>query len=149
MDRQWNEVLFFPGEDAEAIKTRFVEVWAHHKNNSPYEIAQYVFRDLKEPTLRAGQAAQIWGNDIELKERVRLLILKGPPVPDASQNELLRRTLGVSDDPCTSPKDKIAAIRLAAELQGFIKKSVETKITGSSDNGGTDFLAALAARLPT
>lgn len=147
MQSSWQQtVVFFEGEDAEAIKTAFVETSARYPHRSAYEIAQYVFRELKDPALRAGKAAEIWANDIEVLERIRVLILKGPAVADASEAELLRRALQIADDADTPSKDRIAAIRLAGELQGLVKKAVEIK-TASNDNPA-EFWAALAAKLP-
>lgn len=150
METPWNEILFFPGEDAEALKTRFVELCAHHKNRySAYEVCEYIFRDLREPGLRAGKAAEIWGKDLDIQERIRVLMLKGPPVADCSEGDLIRRALQIADDAGENAKDRIAAIRLAGELQGMVKKSVDLKASAPANENGADWLAALAAKLPT
>jgi hypothetical protein len=144
----WNEILFFPGEDAEAIKTRFVETWAKYQDRAPYEIAAYVFKDLRDPSLRQGKAAEVWAKDLDVLERVRLLVLKGPPIPDCSEMDLIRRALAVADNPNTQPKDIIAAIRVVGEFQGTLKKSSDNAKPGANDNSSLDFFAALSARLP-
>ena len=146
MSADWDQIIFFEGEDPQALETRFVELSAIYKQHTPFEIATEVFRTLREPT-RAFKAADVWEKSVAVKERIRLLKLKGPPVVDCTESDLIRRSLAVADNDRTEPKDKIAAIRLAGELQGFVKKSIDARV--SAPTNGNDFLAALAAKLPT
>lgn len=148
-DSPWNEILFFPGEDAEALKSRFIELCAVHKMRyTAHQVATHVFKNLRDPLLRAGRAAQVWGEDLDTQERIRVLMLKGPDVPDCTESDLIRRSLAVCDHPSTSDKDKLAAIRLAGELQGFVKKSVDLKTSNPVNDNANEFLAALSAKLP-
>jgi hypothetical protein len=141
----WQALTFYEGESEEALKTRFVELRAKYPNRSLLEITQYIFMDLQEPG-RYLQAAERWGKLIDLDERVDQIILKGPLVPESSEGDLVRRALAIADS-AYADKDKIAAIRLAGELQGFVKKGVDGGSTPGT-NTGVDFLAALAAKLP-
>jgi hypothetical protein len=145
MDSPWNDILFFPGEDPEALKTRFVELCVSFGDRfTHYQIAQTVFKNLKDPELRAGKAAEVWGNDLEVLERIKTGIREGLETPDANLPALIRRAIAIADADYTEPKDRISAIRLAGELQGLVKKSVDTKVAMS---GGID-LAKLAEKLP-
>lgn len=149
MDGWRNEVLFFPGEDAEAIKTRFVEVCAQHQNRfTPFEVAQYVFKHLREPQLRAGQAAELWGSDLDVLERVRMLMTKGSEKPDVGDSDdIVSRAYKIADDPHTENKDRINALTLIARIKGALKKEVELN-AGIGAGGNAELLAALAQRLP-
>lgn len=152
MDGWLDEISFFPGEDAEALKTRFVELCAYHQLRfSFFEVAQYVFKNLREPALRAGQAAEVWGKDLDVIERVRVLMLKGPdtPEPDDSEVALRRRTLAIVDDPRAENKDKIAALTLLAKIGGHVKKEIELGFKGGSGEGGNaDLISQMAKLLP-
>jgi len=146
MSADWNAIVFFDGEDPEALKTRFVELSAVYKTRPAFEIAQYVFKDLREPALRAGKAAEVWATDLDVQERIRQLILKGPTVADCTESDLIRRALMIADDTGAEKRDRISAIRLAGELQGFVKKSVDTKLkVDGLDND--KFLSVLSERL--
>lgn len=153
MDREnnpgpWNTVCFFPGEDQEALKSRFVDLWARYPHISVFEIARLTFQALPDAELRAGQAATAWRNDIDVLERVRIRQITGDAVDD-SEIQLRKRALAIADDQNQRASDRIAALRLCGELQGIVKKSVETKSTVKAEGGAGDFLAALAAKLPT
>lgn len=142
-----NTIPFYPGEDAEALKSAFVELYAVHRGVYSVEVvARQIFKDLKEPT-RYLQASVIWGNDIDVMERIRVRMLKGPPVADCSEADLIKRALQIADG-SGQDKDRIAAIRLAGELQGFVKKSVDLKTNLPGNDNSATFLAALSAKLP-
>lgn len=144
----WQDLVFYPGEDEAALITRFVELRAKYKNNyTPTEVAQYVFSGLKEPS-RAIQAAAKWDVLLEVKERIRLLELKNPEIADATKSDLISRSITLADDTRLEARDRLAAIRLAGELQGMIIKSAEVKAPGSNDNAEkTELLAAIAEKL--
>lgn len=146
MDDHWSELTIFEGESADALKTRFVELSVQYPRHTALQVTQFLFKDLQEPT-RYMQAAALWGGDLELFERIRLLELKGPPVPDASESDLVRRALAIADSTMVESRDKLNAIRLAGELQGFVKKSVDTKITTPGNDNNAALLAAIAEKL--
>lgn len=147
MDCEFNEPLFFEGEDAEALKTQFVELWAAHSTLTAYQIAAAVFRKLRDPGLRQGKAAEVWAADLDVLERIKAIQLKGPPEPDDSDVAIRRRLVMLADDRNTEPKDAIAALGLLAKMGGYIKKDADEK-SSANDNSSTDFLAALSAKLP-
>lgn len=147
----WKTLLFLPGEDQAALTSRFVELWAIHGNRFPIvELGAYVLKQagVKDNVMRGGQIAQALAADIDILERVRVLRLKGPEAPDDTEIALRRRVLKIADNEDLDAKDRIAALRLAGELQGFVKKSVDSKVSVSSESKPGDFLAALAAKLP-
>lgn len=145
----WNDILFFPGEDPEALKSSFVELWAvHNERFSVFELSKYIFKDLKDPDLRSGKAAQVWSADLDVLERVRVLRLKGTEKPDTEQTDIERRALQIADSPSTEPKDKIAALNLVARMKGYIKKEIESAPSGGATGERGDFLSELAKRLP-
>lgn len=140
-----NEVVIFPGENLEALKTRFVELSALHKNFfSPFQITEYIFKDMRDPQLRSAQAAKIWGTDLELKERIRVLMTKGPDIPDASKNDLIRRALQIADGD-GEDKDKVKALELVAKMKGYL----EDNEGSSTPDNNADLLSKIAAALPT
>lgn len=133
----WEPITFFEGEDPEALKTAFVDLCAKHKDHfSAYEVAKYVFKDLKEPEIRALQAAKVWSEDLEVKERIRVAILLGSDSPETNPAVLKRRLLAIADDPKENAKDRIEAIRTIAQMQGDIVKPVELRATDGKGGGG-------------
>lgn len=130
----WQPLIFFEGEDEAAIKRSFVEVSARHKNNpnfGPYDVAKYVFRDLPEPELRALQAAEYWTKDIEVQQQIQDLVNYNGELD--GKKKRLALLMKIAEDDATSSRDRIAAIRVAAELEGEITKAVEKKITYGGD----------------
>jgi hypothetical protein len=144
----WNDILFFEGENPDELRKQFVELSARWPNHTPFQVASEVFRKLRDPGLRALKAAEVWSNDLEVLEAIRQLKIKGPAVVECTEQDLIRRVLAIADDEFAEKKDRIAAIRLAGELQGLVKKSVESKVSVGGTGGAESFLAALAAKLP-
>lgn len=131
----WEPLIFFPDEDEAEIKARFVEVAARFYGNpnfDKYDYAKWVFRDLREPALRAMQAADYWGKDIDIQQAILNLVnYKGEIEGKAKRIALL---MSIAEDNSAQTKDRIAAIRVASELEGEITKAVEKKIT--HEDGG-------------
>jgi hypothetical protein len=126
----WQPLIFFDGEDETALKAKFVELSAKHKGiYNAYEVAQYVFRDLKEPEVRALQAAQYWGKDLAVLEAIDQAIALGPSDVDTSEAQLKRRLLQLADTHHASVRDRVAALRVIAEMQGNIRKAVDKTVT--------------------
>jgi hypothetical protein len=124
-------VVVFEDEDEETLKAEFVRLMAKHKQKySAYEVAKYVFRDLKDPDLRAAQAAQVWGNDIEIKEQIDEAILYGPDGKTDEKEKLIAVLKGIYEDQGVAARDRINAVRQHAELQGMIvvRKETEKKL---------------------
>lgn len=124
-------VPIFEDEDEAELIARFVEYSARYPKRSAYELCQYIFKDLREPDLRAGQAAAQWSQEIDILERIRLAQLNGgtEPKPLDTKEEKLRKLEAVYDDTEVSMKDRLAAMRLHAEIQGEITKAIEKKTT--------------------
>lgn len=128
----WNVApVIFEDEDEEALKANFIRLCALYPNQPVFDIASYVFRNQQDPELRSQQAAMIWQKDIEVQERIRLARLNGgeeaKPIP--SKEKRLEQLQAIFESDETSVKDKLAAARLIAEIQGEIVKAVDKKIT--------------------
>lgn len=125
----WRPIIFFDGEDEEALKQEFIDLCAlHHKNKfSAEEICIHIFHNLKEPTLRALQAAQYWGKDLGVAEAIRNKILFGEAKTEKERR--LNIAQSIAEDPREQAKDRIAALRLMFEVEGEIVKAVEKKIS--------------------
>lgn len=124
----WNSaVTIFDGEDEGALLSRFVELSACHTKENPIEICRYIFKDLVDPELRAGQAAIIWSNDLEVKERIRLYKLNAGDRDKeiATKQQKLKVLESIFNDDSCAAKDRISAIQLHASIQGEIKKAIE------------------------
>jgi hypothetical protein len=142
-------ILFFAGENPEALKKAFIEAWAFHGDRfTPVQLAQHVFKDLPQSKLRAGQAGQYWADDLEVLDAVEQLRLKGKELPDTGVEAIKRRALQIADDRFTEPKDKLAALTLIARIEGFLKKEVEIVTQGNDKASSADMLAQFAKLLP-
>lgn len=133
----WPPIIFFPGEDPEALKSRFIELCAKYNNTySSYEVAVYVFKDLREPNMRAMQAADYWGKDLEVVEAIRQrILLGGNDEQEVPKSSLIQVAWQVAQDMRESAKDRLAAVELIAKVQGQVPKQIEMKDT-SPDRGG-------------
>lgn len=126
----WNGgIVFFEGEDEEALKSDFVRLCAMHPKQDIFKIGEYVFRGLADISLRSQQAALVWSNDIEVQERIRLARLGTSATPIVKTTEQrIGELQAIAADADTSAKDKIAAYALIAEMLGERKKAVEKKV---------------------
>ncbi len=128
----WNQpILLFEGEDEEALKAEFIRLSAIYAAYPAGEIAQVVFKGLRDPILRSQQAADAWSNDLSVKERIRQAKLNGgvEPKPVLTKEQQLAQLQALADDDKTPVKEKLAAHRLIAEMQGFVIKAVEKTST--------------------
>jgi len=133
----WAPLIFFEGEDENALKGEFVRLSAKHQGKySAYEVAQFVFRDLKEPQVRAAQAAQYWGKDLEVTEAIDKLIVRGPETQQTSVDELRRIAMQIAEDTRIGARERVAALYFVAETQGNIVKAVDKKVTLNGGSGG-------------
>lgn len=124
-----NGPTILEGEDELALRDEFAKLVAKYPNQDPFEIGEYVFRDLKDPGLRGQQAAMFWIKDIEVKELIsnyRSGQSGSEAIPSKDQAALLAWSL--ASDPAADKKDRIAALNLFGQLNGMIVKSVEKKI---------------------
>ena len=117
-------VPIFEDENEDELITRFVELSARYNDYSAFEICGVVFKGLKEPDLRANQAAMVWSKSLEIKERIRQARLNGgeEPNPLDSKEAKLRKLEAIYNNEENSLRERIKAIELHAEIQGEIKK---------------------------
>lgn len=115
------------GEDEEALKSRFIQLVASYPSHNPYEIAEHVFKDLRDPGLRSQQAAMIWLKDVEVLERIRLYRLNGGDEvrPVKSKEQLILELEVIAENDKTPIKERIAAYAQIARMQGYEIKAVE------------------------
>ncbi len=124
-------ILLFEGEDEEALKAEFIRLSAIYPAYPPYEIAQVVFKGLRDPLLRSQQAADVWIADLEVKERIRQARLNGgvEPRPILTKEQQIAQLQALAEDSQTPVKEKLLAHRLIAEMQGYVIKAVEKSVT--------------------
>lgn len=141
MDAVLAPLIFFAGEDENALKQAFIDLSAKHfKNNfSSLEIAEYIFKDLREPS-RYIQAAQYWDKDLGIKEAIRQKVMFGEASSEKEKRVAI--LMSIAENQRTADKDRIAAILAAASLEGEITKAIEKKVThlGGSGPGNATFL---------
>lgn len=131
----WNTPpVIFDNEDEEALKADFIRLCALYPERTIFEIASYVFRNQVDPELRSSQAAQIWNKDLEVLERIRLAKVNGGVEPKAIPDKSIRlqQLQSIAEDTDVSAKDRIAAARLVAEMEGEIVKAVDKNVTNKS-----------------
>lgn len=119
-------VIFYEDEIEADLISQFVEIRARYPHKDILEITTYIFRNLRDPILRSGQAAIKWNQDIEISERIRTFSLVGNDSDEiANKKEKLKVLEGIYKDSGVSAKDRIAAINLHAQMQGEIIKAIE------------------------
>lgn len=128
--------MIFEGEDETALRTKFIELSAKHHRNQNFtgvDIAKYVFRDLKEPEMRALQAATYWEKDLEVQEAILDLIAHTNMLTARAQR--LQIAMDIATDTKADKRDRLIAVRLAAEMEGEIVKAVDKKVSYADVNG--------------
>lgn len=123
-------VPIFEDEDEQALIGEFVKMSALYPKHEPLEIARHIFKDLREPEMRAGQAALQWTKDLTILERIRQAKLNGgvEPKPLDTKEEKLAKLEAIYNDPDVGMKERLAAMRLHAEIQGEIVKAIDKSI---------------------
>lgn len=148
----WNdpedELVWFAGENPEALKTAFIDMLAKFPTHEPFRLAKYVFRGLHDIDFRAGQAAKKWLDDPDVFERAKQIQLKGPEVPDADENSLIRRALQIADNQGVAEKNRLEAIALVAKIKGYFKKEIDLSFTPKGEGGNSTMLRDIATMLP-
>lgn len=124
----WNaEPLLFDDEDEAALKARFVELWAKYPDRSIVEIGDYIFKDLRNPEVRGAQWAMRWAKDLEVLEAVKKLRQGQVQSDVATKEEIINSAWALAHSQGVDPKDKVAALKLIAEMQGMIEKNINKK----------------------
>ncbi len=107
-------VPIFEDEDEGQLVNEFVRLSALYedKGYEPYQIAQVVFEGLRDPIMRANQAAMVWSKDLAILERIRQAKLVGPADKEIiqSKEEWERRMLAVIEDSKLTSQEKKARI---------------------------------------
>jgi hypothetical protein len=119
----YDQVVIYEGEDREALVSDFVRLSSIYHDRPAHEIAQQVFRGLYEGHARASQAALSWGNDLDIRDRIRnarRTAHVGSILP--SKQERMAELIEIARDPMTMAKDRIAAYKLYSELEGELSK---------------------------
>lgn len=131
----WQPLTFLEGENEAELRARFVTLTAKHGGRfTPHEVAKFVFRDLPDPNLRAMQAADYWSKDLEVQEQIRILTADGGEVVNTEKARLLAMLMNIAQT-AVSDKEKLTAIRTIAEMEGYIVKAVDKKISHSPGSG--------------
>jgi hypothetical protein len=132
-----NHVKLLPGEDEDALKSEFVKISALYKTYSIFEVGQFVFKDLPEAMARGQQAGSIWGNDLAIRERIRLYI---PPAGGETPEEyLIRQAKLIIEDPNADNRDKNQAMVTIGRLSGIFKKELEPEDAKAKAGGLPNF----------
>lgn len=121
-------VPIFEDEDEDELIARFVELTAVYGDKfEPFQITQEIFKNLKDPTMRANQAALVWSKDLAILERIKQARLNGgtEPKPIETKEMKLKKLEALYNNEDIGVKDRLAAMRLHAEIQGEITKAIE------------------------
>lgn len=140
----WEPLIFFEGEDQAALKAEFIQLSVRHKHNHNFttaDITKYIFRDLKEPELRALQAADRWSKDLEIQDA----IFQQSSFNDAAsqREQVLQLAMDIAKDTKGERRDRLIALRLVAEMNGDIVKAVDKKVSyagGTPGSGKATFM---------
>ncbi len=131
----WETPLpIFEDEDENALTSKFVELVAAHPTFSPMAITAHIFKDLKDPVARSGQAAFDWMQRLDILERIRLAKLNGnkEALPIETKEGKLRKLEAIYNNEDNALRERLNAIRLHAEIQGEIVKAIDKKITDAN-----------------
>jgi hypothetical protein len=122
-------VPIFEDEDEDALISKFVEMSAAYPNYSPMTIANHVFANLKDPTLRANQAAVQWSGRLDILERIRIAKLNGCREPKPlTQADLQAKYLALAEDDGLTSNEKKARKDIydsIMRLNGWEKKAAD------------------------
>lgn len=123
----------FDSED-EVTKAAFGVELARAAISRPEASAFEVAKSLGLPTEIALVASKHWINDpITVDAREREAEVYRPPIP--TKEELAAKILAVSDDRDAEAKDRLAALRLVAEMYEYIPKAPTTQVNNNVMNG--------------
>lgn len=120
-------VPIFEDEDEAELIARFVELSAAHPKEPAIAITNFIFENLRDPIGRAGQAALNWSTNLGIRERIRQAKANGGKElkPIETKEDKLRKIEAIYNDTDIPTKDRLAAMRLHAEIMGEIVKAVD------------------------
>lgn len=99
----------------------------YKKQYSAFDVAKVVFKNRPEP-LRFLQAAQLWHDDLDIREQVDAIMLAGSTGSVDSKERKLQVLQQIYEDTGVEARDRITAIKVSAELQGEIVKIVDKTV---------------------
>lgn len=129
----WNvQPIFFDDENEDELKARYIELRALHPDEEPGNIAAYVFKYLKDPQLRALQAAASWEQDLEVRERIRYAKANGGKEPEEWTKEKVVACIAATilDSTLSHHEKKVrneGYMQIAA-LNGWVIKAIDKTI---------------------
>ena len=145
MSNWFQPVPLFEGEDEAELKREFARLWARHPTFSHLDIGTQLFKDRREP-LRGLQAGAVWVRELDVLEMVKEFERNGEAEEDvASKDQITREVLALARNNMVETKDRLAAYRLAAELNGQIEKpganinvAIANRVMMVTDHGTND-----------
>ena len=134
-------------EDEAELIARFVEYSARYPNETPFAITEYVFRYLRDPAARANQAAMVWSNDLEIRERIRIARDNGGTEPKVltEEQKMLAKCDAEANNQDNSATVRYKYFELACKMRGLIKENAEA---GKGDDKARSFPTFVFAQYP-
>jgi hypothetical protein len=125
-------LIIFEDEDEDELINEFIRLSALYPAYEPFEIAQVVFENLKDPTFRANHAAMKWSSNLSIKKRIdeaRAGIgITGEVIKDKDDWE--RRVLATIQDATLNAQEKkvrIDGYNAIAKVRGYIDGEDDNK----------------------
>lgn len=128
-------LTWLDGEDAGAMRAAFAELWADLPNDDlVFERGLRVFDGLPGAVMRGPAAVRVWLTDpecIRLRDAYRR---RSHDLPK-TKADYVARAMSVFDNAKLDPKDRLAALRLAVEIEGHVgNKGVAVTVPVTVDN---------------
>ncbi len=144
-------LIFFEGENEEKLVSEFVGWRAKHPNRSIFEICAHIFRDLKDNTARANQAALKWQDDLSIIERIDAAKNNGgvEETNVLTKAQLQAKILAVVENDYLTPQEKTARLKGLtdyASLEGWVIKAVEKQTKDVTNRRPTIVISQASAR---
>lgn len=129
-------LIFYEGEDEETLISEYVALRVKlNESYTPYDICEYIFRNLKDGFGRHMQAADVWVKSIEIDLRIIAAKNNGgvDPKQPLTKAQWQAKMLAIVENDGMSPQDKTARGKLLtdyASSEGWIIKAVDKKVSG-------------------
>ena len=127
------QLIIYENEDEDELLNEFIRLSALYPEYPPYEVASTVFAGKVEAWSRSMQAAQVWSNSIEIRERIRLAKAnRNNPNGNTYTNkeEYLKAVHSLTFDDSIGYQEKkvrLDGMKLLGEANGWIIKTVDKK----------------------
>lgn len=129
----WNNApLIYEDEDEAELKAAYISARIKYPNYDIFSIADYVFRNQRDPELRGRQAATIWEKDLETQEAIRKGQINGEEEEALTKSQLQAKILAVTENDNLTAQEKkvrIEGYMAYAENEGWRIKAVDKKST--------------------